>query len=182
MDPSNLEANAVHGEDDLGLLRSFPAESVDLIYLDPSFFSSWIHEASWADRADKRSPGDRRQGGMHAYLDWIEDPLENLHRILKPTGAIFLVCDEAIGLYVRLLLDELFSQQDARSQTVWWKADAKPTHHHVFYYRKSADTTGRNGHLYTVIHPEKKDDWSLVAFSFVQGRRGRRVANLHLSE
>ena len=100
---------------------------------------------------------------MEAYLDWIASPLENLHRILKPTGALFLVCEEAVGLYVRLLLDELAGPSHARSRMVWWKADSGPAHHYVFYYRKSAyGTAGRHGHLYTVIHREGAEDapWS----------------------
>jgi hypothetical protein len=151
VDSNNLKATVCHGEDDLRLLRSFPTGSVDLVYLDPPFFSDWVHESSWA--------------------------LEDLHRVLKPNGALFLVCDEVTGLQVRLLLDELFSQRDA-NRMIWRKADSGPAHHHVFYYRKSDHPTGRKGHPYTVIHREGKDDWSLVAFSFVQGRRmGSRVAN-----
>ncbi len=115
---------------------------------------------------------------MRAYLDWIAATLENLHRVLKPTGTLFLVCDEAVGLYVRLLLKELFSQRDARNQMVWRKADCGPAHHYIFYYRKPAqNTAGRNGHLYTVIHCEGKDDRTLAAFSFVQGRLRHRVHN-----
>ena len=166
------------GEEDLRLLRSFPAESVDLVYLDPPFFSGWSHEGSWEHRAQALpSEDDRWQGGVEAYLDWIASPLENLHRILKPTGALFIVCEEEVGLYVRLLLDELAGPSHARSRMVWWKADSGPAHHYVFYYRKSAYATGRQGHLYTVIHREGAEDGSLVAFSFVQGHMSRRVSN-----
>jgi hypothetical protein len=152
VDSKNLEATVCHGEDDLQLLRSFPAGSVDLVYLDPPFFSDLVDESSWA--------------------------LKDLHRVLKPNGALFLVCDEVTGLQVRLQLDELFSQRDAHNRMIWRKADSGPAHHHVFYYRKSDHPTGRQGHPYTVIHREGEDDWSLVAFSFVQGRRmGSRAAN-----
>lgn len=177
MDSNDLEASVLHGEDDLRLLRSFPAECVDLVYLDSSFFSSWVHEGSWADQAEARPPEDRWQGGVQAYPDWIAAPLHDLHRILKPSGALFLVCDEAVGLDVGLLLEELFNQQDVRNRMVWWKADSGPAHHYVFYFRKSAHIAGRNGHLYTVIRREGKDDSSLVAFSFLQGRLRCRLSN-----
>ncbi len=176
MDPNGLDQGVFRGDDDLRLLRSLPAECVDLVYLDPPFFSSWVHEGSWADGAEAYSPEDRWQGGVRAYLDWIASPLEDLNRILKPTGALFLVCDEAVGLYVRVLLDEIFSERDVRSRMVWWKANSGPANHYVFYCRKSTDI-GRHGHLYTVIHREGKDDGVLVAFSFVQGRLKRRVSN-----
>ncbi len=176
---SNDLENVLPGEDDLRLLRSFPVESVDLVYLDPPFFSSWVQEGSWAERAKAPLSEDRWLGGVRGYLDWIAPPLENLHRILKPTGALFIVCEEAVGLYVRLLLDELASPSHAPSRMVWWKADSGPAHHYVFYYRKSTDA-GRHGHLYTVIHREGAEDGSLVAFSFVQGQMNRRVSN-HLA-
>ncbi len=175
VDLSGTEQSVFH-DDDLRLLRSFPAESVDLVYLDPPFFSSWVHEGSWADQAEAYVSDDRSEGGVRAYLDWIAAPLEDLNRILKPTGSLFLVCDESVGVYVRILLDEIFSQGDSRGRMVWWKADSGPAHHYVFYCRKSTDV-GRNGHLYTVIHREGKDGRSLVAFSFRQGRLRHRISN-----
>jgi site-specific DNA-methyltransferase (adenine-specific) len=177
VDSTDLGTSVLRGEDDLRLLRSLPAECVDLVYLDSPFFSSLVHEGRWADRAEASPPEDRWQGGVQAYLDWIATPLDDLHRILKPSGAVFLVCDEAVGLHVRLLLEELFNQRDARNRMVWWKADSGPAHHYVFYFRKSARTAERNGDLYTVIHREGEDDSSLVAFSFLQGRLRRRVSN-----
>jgi hypothetical protein len=179
VDPDDLDAVAsgFHGEDDLQLLSGFPAESVDLVYLDSPFFSRWVHEGSWADRAEMESLKDRWTGGVRTYLDWIADPLDDLHRILKPTGALFLICDEAVGLYIRFLLEELFSQRDPGNRMVWWKADTGAAHHYVFYYRRSGQSLGRHGHLYTVVHREEKDDWALVAFSLVRGRLRRRPSN-----
>jgi hypothetical protein len=177
VDTNGLEANGFHGEDDLRLLRSLPGECVDLVYLDSTFFSRWVREGSWADQAGVHSSED--DGGVRAYMAWIAAPLDDLHRILKPTGALFLVCDEMVGLYVRFLLEELFGQRDVRTRMVWWKVDAEPAHHYIFYYRKfGQNTAGRNSHLYTVIHREGKDDSSLVAFSFVRGRLKRRISKL----
>jgi len=171
-----LQQSVFRGEDDLRLLRSLPAECIDLVYLDPPFFSEWVNEGSRSDQGEAHSPEDRWHGGVRAYLDWIAAPLEQVNRILKPTGALFLVCDDAVGLYVRILLDEIFNQGDARNRIVWWKADSGPAHHYVFYCRKSAEI-GRHGHLYTVVHREGKDGGTLVAFSFLQGQLRRRISN-----
>jgi hypothetical protein len=167
VDPNALEANVWDGNDDLRLLCSLPAECVDLVYLDSPFFSNRARE-------------DR--DGAPAHLDWIAPSLEALHRILKPTGSLFLVCDEAVGLYLRVLLVELFGQRDARSRSASWKADCGAAHHYVFYYRKLGPTTPiRNGHLYTVVHREGAEDSSLVAFSFLRGRVRRRASSGHSS-
>ncbi len=177
MEPDGLDSGLFAGEDDLRLLRGLPDECIDLVYLDPPVFSSWVHEGSWQDRAELGPVEDRWQGGVRNYLDWITAPLDDLHRILTPTGALFLVCDQAVGLYIRLILDELFSRQDPQNRMVWWKADSGPERHHVFYYRRSDFTAARHGRYYTVIHREGKADSSLVAFSFVQGRRRRQRSN-----
>lgn len=167
-----LESGFPRGEEDMRLLRSLPDQCIDLVYLDPPVFAGWLHEGSWVNQDEEKAPADRWHGGVRAYLDWIAAPLDDLHRILKPTGAMFLVCDEAVGLYVRLLLDELFSQRDPRNRMVWWKANSGPEHHYVFYYRRSANDARPNAH-YTVIHRERKGDPSLVSFSFMPGRRIR---------
>ncbi len=151
-----------------------PDESVDLVYLDPPAFASWLHEGSWADRVEAASAEDRWGGGVRSYLNWIVGPLEDLHRILKPTGSMFLVCDEGVGVYVRLVLDEIFSQQDPRNQMVWWKANSGPMHHYVFFYRRSGGAARRSPY-YTVIHREGSEDSALVGFSFVQGWRMRQA-------
>jgi hypothetical protein len=177
VDQNGLKTVAYHGDDNLQMLRSIPAECVDFVYLDAPVFSSWAHGGSWAERAQADSVEDRWQGGVRAYLDWITAPLNDLNRILKPTGALFLVCDEAVGLYVRLVLDELFSKQDASNRMAWSKVNSGPDNHYVFYYCRSGKSAGRDGSYYTVIHREGRDDWSLVAFSFLQGQLRRSVSN-----
>ncbi len=177
VETDRLESGLYHGEDDLHLLRGLPDECVDLVYLDPPVFSGWAHEGSWQDRADVEPDDGRWQGGVRNYLDWIAAPLEDLDRILTPTGALFLVCDESVGLYVRLLLDELFSGRDPRNRMVWWKANSGPKHHYVFYYRRSGDDATRYGRYYTVIHRQGEVDSSLVAFSFVHRGRKRYLSN-----
>jgi hypothetical protein len=177
--PAAVESNGLRtsrAEDDLGLLASLPAECVDLVYLDPPFFSEWLTEGGPPGRSPTPNPEYLWHEDVRSYLEWIAAPLEDMHRILKPTGALFLVCEESIGLYVRLLLDEIGNEPHAPSKMVWWKADTRPAHHCVFYYRKSTEI-GRHGHLYTVIHRAGETDRSLVAFSFLQGKLSRRVSN-----
>ncbi|MGA8744672.1 MAG: DNA methyltransferase [Solirubrobacterales bacterium] len=171
-----IKARTSVGEDDLGLLGRLPAGCVDLVYLDPPFFSNRAQGASPPDAAPPPREADPWQGGTRSYLEWIAAPLEDMHRILKPTGALFLVCEESVGLYVKLLLDEIGGEPQTPSKMVWWRADTRPAHHCVFYYRKSTEA-GRHGHLYTVIHRTGEGNRSLLAFSFLQGQLARRASN-----
>lgn len=61
---SRLETQALYCSDNLHKLRQFPAESVDLVYLDPPFFSNRRYEVIWGDEAEVRSFEDRWQGGI----------------------------------------------------------------------------------------------------------------------
>lgn len=63
-------------------------ECVDLVYLDPPFFSNKNYEVIWDDEAEVRSFEDRWEGGIQVYLDWMEARLRHLHRVLKPTGSL----------------------------------------------------------------------------------------------
>ncbi len=169
--PHGLEASVDYSEDSRRLLGSVPAESIDLIYLDQPFFSSWIQQSSWADL----NSGDNRwAGGVNEYFDWMATPLTDMHRVLKPSGALFLICDEAVGLYIRLLLDDIFEQGSTLSQKILCETDCGPAHHSIFYYRKSTPDTARPDNFYSVIRREGDKDCAVVAFSFLGHRLVRR--------
>ncbi|WP_059369832.1 DNA methyltransferase [Treponema endosymbiont of Eucomonympha sp.] len=74
-------------------------ETVDLIYLAPLFFSNRNYEVIWGDAGEKRSFEDRWEGGMEHYIGWLKERVEHMHRVLKPTGSIFLHCDRHADAY-----------------------------------------------------------------------------------
>jgi DNA modification methylase len=139
-----LETSVLHCEDNLKMLTGFPPECVDLVYLDPPFFSNRIYEVIWGDEAEVRSFADRWEGGIQVYLDWMEARLVQLHRILKPTGSLFLHCDQAAGHYLKVLLDEIFGVKNFRNEIIWRRTASNktttrfgPIHQNIFYYGKS---------------------------------------------
>ena len=79
--------------DNLEILKNMEKDSVDLIYLDPPFFSNRNYEAIWDDTGEIRSFQDRWAGGISHYIEWLKERVEEMHRVLKPTGSIFLHCD-----------------------------------------------------------------------------------------
>jgi len=141
---SYMETSVLHCEDNLKMLAGFPAECIDLVYLDPPFFSNRIYEVIWGDEAEVRSFADRWEGGIQVYLDWMEARLVQLHRILKPTGSLFLHCDQAAGHYLKVLLDEIFGVGNFRNEIIWRRTASNktttrfgPIHQNIFYYGKS---------------------------------------------
>ena len=106
--------------DNLEILKTLESESVDLIYLDPPFFSNRNYEVIWGDEGEVRSFQDRWSGGMEHYIAWLKERVEQMYRILKPTGSIFLHCDWHANAYIRvLILDKIFGYQNFLSEIIW---------------------------------------------------------------
>lgn len=56
---------------------------------------------------------------MMAYLTMMAPRLAELHRVLKPTGSIYLHCDPTASHYLKLLMDAIFSPQNFRNEIIW---------------------------------------------------------------
>src|ERR1035437_8688356 len=57
---------------------------------------------------------------MMAYLAMMAPRLVELHRILKPTGSLYLHCDPTASHYLRMLLDGIFGKQNFRNEIIWY--------------------------------------------------------------
>jgi site-specific DNA-methyltransferase (adenine-specific) len=101
--------------DNLAFLRTLEDACVDLAYLDPPFFT----------RSARGRPGgghsfdDRWPDGLDGYLDWLDDRLAELHRVLRPTGSLFLHLDWRAAHHGRVLLDARFGAEQFRNEIVW---------------------------------------------------------------
>ncbi len=56
---------------------------------------------------------------MMAYLAMMAARLVELHRVLKPTGSLYLHCDPTASHYLRLVLDSIFGADNFRNEIVW---------------------------------------------------------------
>ena len=60
-----------------------------------------------------------------AYLAYMAPRIVEMHRVLKPTGVLFLHCDDAANAYLRLLLDGVFGRSLFINQITVRRAAAK---------------------------------------------------------
>ncbi len=111
--------NSIYCGDCLEGLRTMPAGSVDLIYIDPPFNSNREHRGP-ASQARKHSFVDKFED-VNAYLDYMRPRLKEMHRILKPTGCFFYHCDWHASHYIKVLLDalDLFGYDNFQNEIVW---------------------------------------------------------------
>ena len=64
------------------------------------------------------------QNDMMAYLTMMAQRMIELHRVLKPTGSIYLHCDPTASHYLKLLLDAVFGSASFRSEIIWRRQSA----------------------------------------------------------
>ena len=114
-----IRTNVLYCDDNLARLAALPEASVDLIYLDPPFFSNRHYEVIWGDEAEVRSFEDRWDGGIWQYVDWMKNRLLEMKRILKPTGTIYLHCDHHASHYLKVVLDEIFGTRQFLNEIIW---------------------------------------------------------------
>jgi site-specific DNA-methyltransferase (adenine-specific) len=56
---------------------------------------------------------------LMAYLVMMAIRLVELHRVLKPTGSLYLHCDPTASHYLKIILDTIFEPQNFRNEIVW---------------------------------------------------------------
>lgn len=123
-----LQENTIYCGDNLDILKGFEDGCVDLVIIDPPFFTSQHYEVIWGNGAERRAFEDRwvKMGengryskDMNKYLNFMEPVLREIHRVLKPTGSFYLHCDWHADAYLRVLCDQIFGHENFQSQIVW---------------------------------------------------------------
>lgn len=100
---------------------------VDLVYLDPPFFTGKAFSARVGTGEDSRRPSewktragyDDRWPDLPAYLDMLRPRLEALYRLLAPTGTLYIHLDWRAAGYLRVLLDEIFGPDRLLNEIAW---------------------------------------------------------------
>jgi DNA modification methylase len=159
-----LDTGVLYCDENLTRLASFPAESVDLIYLDPPFFSNKVYEVIWGDEAEVRSFEDRWEGGIQHYIGWMRERVELMNRVLKSTGSLYLHCDPHASHHLKVMLDEVFGSSNFRNEIIWRRTGAHTTprrfetvHDVIFFYSKSSSYTfSPVKRPYTLAHVESR--------------------------
>lgn len=102
-------------------------EKVDLIYVDPPFFTNKGYSTRVGRGEDSRKPEEWKLAegyadewdDLEAYLDMLYPRLQAMHRLLSPSGSLFLHLDWHANSYARVLLDEIFGYDNLRNEIIW---------------------------------------------------------------
>lgn len=131
-------------EDCLSAMKRLSDNSVDMVYMDPPFFTQKTHTLSNASgiRYEFSDVWDSRE----EYLKFIKERLIECKRVMNAKASIFLHCDTAASHHLRVLLDDVFGESNFRSEIIWtykrWSNSKKgllPGHQTIFFYSKTKD-------------------------------------------
>jgi site-specific DNA-methyltransferase (adenine-specific) len=85
---------------------------------------------------------------MMAYLAMMAPRLREMHRVLKPTGSLYLHCDPTASHYLKMLMDAIFGPEHFLNEIIWKRtnthSDAKrwsPVSDTILYYSKGDKPT-----------------------------------------
>ena len=113
---------------------------------------------------------------MMAYITYMTQRIIEMHRILKPTGSLYLHCDQTACHYLKIVLDRVFGQANFRNEIIWAYSTSgrakkffAKKHDNILLYTKSksyywGDYRVPVSEKYLDSHYRQKDD---------QGRRCR---------
>ena len=111
------EPNRLLVADALTLLGMLGAGSVDLVYADPPFATGKVRRAADDDGVEHRF--DDAIDDPDAYCAWLLPHLAEFHRVLAPTGSLFLHLDHRMSAHARIALDGVFGRAGFRNEIIW---------------------------------------------------------------
>ena len=115
---------------------------------------------------------------LMAYLVMMASRLLELHRVLKPTGSLYLHCDSSASHYLKLLLDAVFGAARFRNEIVWKRTSAHNNAKkfgriadRIFYYNKS------DQFCFNMVRGSYSEE-QLSRYKYCEGARRYRAENL----
>ena len=174
-----IKLNHIHLSENLEFLHSLDSELIDLIYIDPPFYSG----VDYKEFSDLWS-------SLEDYLEFMKLRIGEMHRVLKNTGSFYLHCDASAIFELKPLCDNIFENSNFRREIIWnvgsvsgFKSQVKGwvrQHDTILYYTKSGNFTFNKQYM------PYKEDYIKKMFRYkdADGRlyRKRREGKQYLDE
>jgi site-specific DNA-methyltransferase (adenine-specific) len=116
------------------------------------------------------------QNDVMAYLVMMTTRLIELHRVLKPTGSLYLHCDPTASHYLKLVLDQIFGPANFRSEITWKRFSGHGNvyrsyahvHDILFFYTKGDRWT------WNQVYRPLSDKYVESFFRYIESETGRQ--------
>ena len=141
-----MKINTVYLAENLEFMRKLDSEIIDLIYIDPPFYSG-VDYKEFSDLWNS----------LTDYLDFMKLRIKEMYRVLKKTGSFYLHCDANAIFDLKPICDETFGRNNFRREIIWnvgsvsgFKSQVKNwvrQHDTILYYTKSENFTFNKQYL-----------------------------------
>ncbi|MGH3257121.1 MAG: site-specific DNA-methyltransferase [Streptosporangiaceae bacterium] len=109
-----------------------------------------------------------------AYLVNMAPRLVQLHRVLKPTGSLYLHCDPVMSHYLKVMLDAIFGAENFRNEIIWQRTGSKglmtrrlPSNHDVLLsYQRTPAATWNESAVFTPYDEAALDPKTASKYSY----------------
>ncbi len=170
--------------------------TVDLVYIDPPFASGAdyakkvylrrnpkvaeaIRQAeSELDIEELRSFEEKMYGDIwnkESYLNWMYENLMAIKSVLSDTASIYVHLDYHIGHYVKILMDEIFGEDNFRNEIIWKRTGAHNdagkygvVHDNILWYTKTNEYYFRESYI------ELTEEHKNTRFKYLDPETGRK--------
>ena len=169
---------------------------VDLVYIDPPFASGadysktvYIRQNPKLAKAlkqaeeeleieDLKSFEEKMYGDVwnkEKYLNWMYENLCAIKSVMSETASIYVHLDYHIGHYVKILMDEIFGEDNFRNEIIWKRTGAHNdagrygiVHDTIFWYSKSDE------YFFQSVFVELTDEHKSTRFKNIEEETGRK--------
>ena len=130
------------------------SNKINLIYIDPPYATggnfeskTFIGESNTFEK--KKAYSDIWDGGIDEYIDFLYDRLLLMKNLLSENGSIYVHLDWHVSHYIKVILDEIFGNENFRNEIVWGYPAASARTRRFFirsfdsilFYTKSSEYT-----------------------------------------
>lgn len=147
-----IDTQVVYCGDCLDQLKKLPDACIDLAYIDPPFNSNRNYETFWGETQEKRRFEDRH-ASTQAYIEFMRPRCVEIARVLKKTGSFYYHCDWHASHYVKVMLDQIFGENQFQNEIVWRRTKAHndpqrygANHDTIFFYARGDEWTWNRIH------------------------------------
>ncbi|HXX77602.1 MAG TPA: site-specific DNA-methyltransferase [Ktedonobacteraceae bacterium] len=135
--------DTLYSGDCLDRLKTIEPGSIDLVYLDPPFFTQKVQKSKTRDNTGEYYFSDT-WANIEEYKRFLHLRIEQCRKVLRNTGSIFVHCDSSASHHIRLILDEIFGSENFKSEIIWvykrWSNARRGllnAHQTIYFYSKS---------------------------------------------
>jgi site-specific DNA-methyltransferase (adenine-specific) len=116
------------------------------------------------------------ENDMMAYLTMMANRLLEMHRVLKPTGSLYLHCDPTASHYLKIVLDGVFGKLNYLNEIIWLRSAPKghaftrfPSAHDVILFYTKGEKP-----IWNTQRSEYSDEYIESHYSHIEKETGRR--------